>query len=143
MSTMSSRMEHHPDIQALQAATERAAWTPTAQGVEALSILAGLFLAASPWIVGFQDVRTIAVNNLITGVAFALLAFVGRSAFERTHGMSWAGFGIGVWTIIAPWVVAGHVDIARVIWTNTWTGGVAAALALAMSVVGASRAARR
>ena len=131
-------IDQHPDIMALRARSERATSTPVAQAVEGLSLLAGLYLAASPWIVGFSGLTTLTVNNLIAGIAFTLLAIGFGSAYERTHGMSWAALGVGVWTIIAPWVVAGSVDTTSTIVSNCVVGGVAAFLALCTAVMGVS-----
>ncbi|MEU0215145.1 SPW repeat protein [Streptomyces sp. NPDC006265] len=141
-SQTSPGIAEHPDILALRARSERAASTPAAQAVEGLSLLTGLYLAASPWIVGFNGLTTLTVNNLIAGIAFTLLAVGFGSAFERTHGMSWAALGVGIWTVIAPWVVAGAVDTTSTVWSNVVTGAVAIVLALATSAVG-SKADRR
>ncbi|MEV8565316.1 SPW repeat protein [Streptomyces sp. NPDC051322] len=132
-------MHQHPDIMALREHSEQAAVNPAAQGVEALSVLSGLYLAASPWIAGFNDFSTLTVNNLITGLALTVLAIGFGSAYERTHGMSWAAAGIGAWTIIAPWAVAGNVDTTSTIVSNVIVGAVALACALTMAGMGAAR----
>ncbi|GAA3379088.1 SPW repeat protein [Streptomyces sannanensis] len=129
-------IEQHPDILALHAHSQIATSRPVAQAVEGLSVLTGLYLAASPWIVGFNGLPSLAVTNLICGVAFALLAAGFGPAYERTHGMSWAAMGIGVWTIIAPWVVAGHAATTRTIASNVTIGAVALCLALATAAMG-------
>ncbi|QKV97319.1 SPW repeat protein [Streptomyces sp. NA02950] len=131
-------METHPDIVALRTRSEQATVTPTGQGIEALSLLTGLYIAASPWIVGFNGLGTLAVNNLITGIAFALLAIGFGSAFERTHGMSWAAAALGVWTIIAPWVVSGPVATAATIASNVVAGALAVACAGTTAATGAA-----
>ncbi|MFF1868258.1 SPW repeat protein [Streptomyces sp. CB03911] len=142
-------MEHHPDIVELREHYERVTSTPAAQGVEALAVLAGLFLAISPWVVGFSGFlgfTTLVVNNLILGLAFALLMGGYGSAYERTHARAWAATAIGVWCMIAPWVVAGNVDVRRTITTNLITGGCMALLGLAaisMASMTASGAAMR
>ncbi|WP_307847153.1 SPW repeat protein [Streptomyces sp. F63] len=132
----SSSIAQHPDIMALQAQSERAVASPTAQAVEALSLLTGLFIAASPWIVGFSGLTALAVTNLIAGLAFVLLARgMGGDAYDRTHGMSWAMAGIGLWTVVAPWVVVGDVSTTRTLTTNIIAGGVAALLAFATAAM--------
>ncbi|AEW92390.1 MULTISPECIES: SPW repeat protein [Streptomycetaceae] len=141
-SRVSPSIEQHPDIVALRAHSEQAAVTPVAQGVEAVSLLAGLYLAASPWIVGFNGFTTLTVNNLITGIALSCLAIFG-SAYERTHGMSWAAAGIGIWTIIAPWVVSGHVATTGTIVSNVITGALVFLCAVAMARMGTVGKARR
>ncbi len=124
-------MEHHPDIVELREHYERITATPTAQGVEALAVLAGLFLAISPWVVGFTNFSTLTVNNLVLGLAFAALMGGYGTAYERTHARAWAATLIGAWCMIAPWVVSGNVDIRRTITTNLITGGIMLLLGLA------------
>lgn len=133
-------IEKHPDLVELRERFERAATRPTVQGAEALGVLTGLYLAASPWIAGFNGYSTLAVNNLITGIGFALLMAGFGSAYQRTHAMTWAAALIGVWTIISPWAVAGSVHTTRTITSNCVTGGVATLLAVTIiGVVSMSR----
>ncbi|WP_319949618.1 SPW repeat protein [Streptomyces halobius] len=125
-------MEQHPDIVELRARYERAAVTPFGQGLEALAIVVGLFLAVSPWVVGFSGLTTLAAANLITGVAYAVLIGGFGPAFERSHARGWAATAIGLWTVIAPWSVAGDVATTRTVISNVITGALALCLALAM-----------
>ncbi|NKZ05251.1 SPW repeat protein [Actinomadura latina] len=118
-------IEQHPDIVEMRARYEAAAETPVAQGVNGVIALTGLYLAASPWIVGFSGLTNLTVNNLIVGVALALLAAGFASAYGRTHTMTWVAPVIGIWTIIAPWVVAGDMSTTSTIWSNVVTGAIA------------------
>ncbi|MFJ8744448.1 SPW repeat protein [Embleya sp. NPDC127516] len=120
----------------LRARSERATSGPVAQVAEALGVLCGVYLAASPWIVGFNNFTTLATANLITGVALAFLMGGFVSAYERTHAMSWAAFCIGAWTIVAPWAVTGAVDTTRTITSNVIVGGVACLMALILALRG-------
>ncbi|MFD6891117.1 SPW repeat protein [Streptomyces sp. NPDC059957] len=99
--------------------------------VEALALLTGVFLAASPWIVGFSGFTTLAVSNLIAGVAYTLFLGGLGNSYERTHSMAWAAVVVGIWTCVAPWVVAGDVAHTRSITSNLITGAIATLLALA------------
>ncbi|NEA23395.1 SPW repeat protein [Actinomadura bangladeshensis] len=74
-------IEQLPDIVEMRARYEAAAEAPVAQGVTGVIALTGLYLAASPWIVGFGG-RTNLTVNLIMGVALALLA----AGFASRHG---------------------------------------------------------
>ncbi|MCD0481139.1 SPW repeat protein [Streptacidiphilus sp. ASG 303] len=132
-------MEHHPDIMEMRARYEQAASTPRAQGIEALGLVTGLYLALSPWITGFNGLTTLTVCNLVAGIAYALLMCGFGPAFERTHGMAWGAALIGVWTIISPWVVSGNVDTTKTIVNNVVTGAVALLLALASGVLAGGR----
>ncbi|MEU6222901.1 SPW repeat protein [Streptomyces sp. NPDC047042] len=129
-------MESHPDIMEMRerhARAERAVTTQQGQAVEAMALITGLYLAASPWIAGFDGFNTLAMNNLITGIAFAVLLGGFGHAYGRTHARAWACAMLGLWTIVAPWVVAGNVDTTRTVVNNIIVGIVALLLALATS----------
>ncbi|WP_386348544.1 SPW repeat protein [Streptomyces xiangluensis] len=140
-------METRPDLVDMRqrhALAEHAATTPRAQAIETLALLAGLYLAASPWIAGFPGgiFSRLAITNLITGIGYALLMSGFGRAYDRTHSMAWAACALGAWTIIAPWVVAGNVDTTRTVVNNVITGAIALLLALAASA-GARKRTRR
>ncbi|MGW0563892.1 SPW repeat protein [Streptomyces sp. NPDC003016] len=133
--TTHTSIEQHPDLAEMRSRFERATSTPRAQAIETLALLTGLYLAASPWIAGFNGLTTLAVCNLITGVAYAVCLGGFGSAYERTHAMAWAACAIGVWTIVSPWVVAGNVDTTRSVVSNVIVGCVALLLGLAMTAM--------
>ncbi|MGW0424903.1 SPW repeat protein, partial [Streptomyces sp. NPDC003015] len=139
-----SSMETHPDMLDMRRRhemAEHATTTPRAQAVETLAFLTGVYLAASPWIAGFNGLSTLAVNNLIVGIAYALLLSGGFGrAYERTHSMAWAACALGLWTIVAPWVVAGDVSTTRSEVSNIIVGAIGLLLGLAASAL-AGRAA--
>ncbi len=148
MASPTQRMETHPDIVAMRMPYERAAESRVAQITEGLALLAGVYLAISPWVVGFTALTTITVNNLVTGIAVALLALGFASAFGRTHGLTWVLPLVGIWTIISPWVVSGEVNTVAVVTNNVIIGAVILLLGLAtmafgMRREGARRAAER
>ena len=142
MAMHSTRIDEHPDLLALRAGSERAVTRPAAQVVECLSLLTGLYLAISPWVTGFDGFRSLTVNNLVTGIALAVFALGFGAAYERTHGMSWTALLLGVWTIVAPWVVSGHPFTRRAEVSNVITGAVAIALALMTMAIGSMRSTR-
>lgn len=134
--TQTTPLESHPDIMEMRerhARAERAASTQQGQAVEALALITGLYLAASPWIAGFNGFSTLTVNNLITGIAYAFLLSGFGHAYERTHARAWAAAMLAAWTIVAPWVVAGNVDTTRTVVNNIIVGVIGLLLALAAS----------
>ncbi|MFJ8728552.1 SPW repeat protein [Streptomyces bauhiniae] len=142
---MHTTMESHPDVLEMRerfVLAERAAATQRGQAIEAMALITGLYMAASPWIAGFNGFTTLAVNNLIAGIAYALLMSGFGHAYERTHARAWAAALIGVWMIIAPWVVAGNVATTRTIISNIVVGAVGLILALVAGVA-ASKTDRR
>jgi hypothetical protein len=127
-------LERHPDILEMRDRYERASCTPVAQAVDGLSMLSGLYLAISPWVVGFQSLTRLSISNLVTGLALAALALGLASAYGRTHGLSWIPPLIGLWTIIAPWVMGSATRAS--IWNNVITGAVILLLGLGAMAVG-------
>lgn len=140
--TTHSNIEHHPDLAEMRTRFERVTSIPAAQAVEALALITGLYLAASPWIAGFSILGPLAVNNLIAGLAFCLCMGGLGSAYERTHAMAWTAVAIGAWTIVAPWAIAGPMDVTRSIVSNVITGAVALCLGLAMMAMAGDRRTR-
>ncbi|MEU7068199.1 SPW repeat protein [Streptomyces sp. NPDC046161] len=133
--TTHSSIEHHPDLAEMRTRFEQVTSTPRAQAVEALALITGLYIAASPWIAGFSVLSALAVNNLIAGLAYCLCMGGLGTAYERTHAMAWTAVGIAVWTIVAPWVIAGNVDTTRTVVSNVIAGAVGTLLALAMAAM--------
>lgn len=106
MSTPSAPIEEHPDVARMRVRYEQIAESPMSQVADGLAVLSGLYLATSAWVVGFTDQFALAITNVFVGFSLALLAMGFASAFGRTHGIAWIAPLLGVWTIVAPWVVA-------------------------------------
>lgn len=129
-------MAEHPDLVALRARYEEASNTTMAQFVDGLTFLAGLYMAISPWVVGFANAGALAVNNLIVGAAFAVLAVGFASAYGRTHGIAWVTPVIGVWMILAPWLVAATTTTTPMVLNNVIIGAVGVVLGIGTMGVG-------
>lgn len=126
-------VEAHPDLAELRERYERAAAKPVTGVVDGLAMLCGLYLALSPWILGltrFHGTNDLRVNNLIIGLTVAGLAMGLASALGRTHGVAWAAPLLGVWTIIAPWVVSGPAPKGGTIISNVIIGALIFVLGL-------------
>ena len=124
-------MRSHPGWAQPPDERESIAQPPALRAVNGLTFLAGLYLAISPWVVGFNVISTLLVNNLIVGAALAMLALRFSSVGRRAIGVAGAVPVIGAWTIIAPWVVSGNVATTESIWSNVVTGAIAALIGLA------------
>ncbi|WP_214411663.1 SPW repeat protein [Sphaerisporangium fuscum] len=132
--TRPTGLEAHPDIVEMRAKYERAGSSMVAQVIDGLTLLAGLYLAISPWVVGFNGLSRLSVSNLVTGLALAALALGFASAYGRTYGLTWIAPILGVWTIISPWVIRSHTTGS--IWNNVITGIVILLLGLGAMAVG-------
>jgi len=101
-------MAHHPDIVALRDRYDRAAGTPRAQVAEGLMFLGGGYAAISPWVIGFSGSTTsLAINDLITGVAIMVMTLVCANSAGRMYGMAWVAPLMGVWLIVSTWLMHG------------------------------------
>ncbi|GAA0716410.1 SPW repeat protein [Dactylosporangium roseum] len=136
-------IQERPDVAALRARYDQAAETPTSQSVDGLMFLSGVFLAVSPWVVGFRSAeRDLAINNLIIGIVVALLAASYATVYGRTHGLSWAPVLLGLWTIVAPWVIQGSDVAGGTVATNVITGVLITACGLGTMRMGRAVASR-
>ena len=133
-------MARHPDLIELRRRYDAASASPIAEGAAGLAFLGAVFLAASPWIVGFNALTAITVSNLITGGAVAVLVIALTAAYGRMHGLTFVVPAIGLWTLVAPWAIFGAMDTTRTIWSNAVAGGAIVVLGLVMMAVGFLRA---
>lgn len=115
----------HPDVPEMRERYARILNGPRTVTTDGMIMLAGAYLAISPWVVHFNALSTnLAVTNLVLGLTVAALGFGLALAPERMHRLSWTCIPIGVFAIIAPWVVTiGHTATHPMIWSNVFTGG--------------------
>jgi hypothetical protein len=133
-------IDQHPDIAELRARYDQVAETSTAKSVDGLTALSGLFLAASAWIIGFRPIEhDLAINNVFCGIAVALLGVGFATTYGRTHGLAWVPVVIGIWTILAPWVIQGRQVAGGTVATNVITGILITVLGLTTMGMGVRR----
>ena len=130
MSTVHSSIDHHPDLLALRERYARVAESMSAHFTFGLALLTGLYVAASPWIVGFSATRSLGTSDLIVGIAVAFLAYGCATALDRAHGMTWTLAVLGVWVIVSPWILQGFTPTAGMIWSNVVAGALLTFLGL-------------
>ncbi|MGP9022477.1 SPW repeat protein [Streptomyces sp. BR1] len=98
--------------------------------VEELVILAGIYAAISGWTVHFSAaLPTLALTNLIVGIALAVVGLCMSIAPERSQDLNFVALLMGAWLIVAPWVVARHPGTGAAL-SNVITGAVTCLLAL-------------
>jgi hypothetical protein len=133
-----SDLSSHPDAAEMRARYARVEAGRGEVAVDGLVVLAGLYCAISPWVVHFSGARPdLLINNLIMGLAVAVIGIGMSMAPERMRGMSLAAAGIGVWMIISPWVVTRFPDNGM-IWNNVVIGAVICLLGLGAAVAARS-----
>lgn len=69
----------------------------------------------------------------------ALLALGFASAYGRTHSIAWVTRVIGVWTIVAPWLVSGPTADSSAVASTVITGALAVLFGLGMLTMGMRR----
>ncbi|MFS4094632.1 SPW repeat protein [Streptomyces sp. AF1A] len=132
----------HPDVSEMRERYARMLGGRDVALVDGPVFLLGLYCAASPWILHFNTSQpALMVHNLIMGIAIGLLALGFTRAPERMYGLSWAMCALGVWMIIAPWIVGTHPD-AGIIASNAVIGGLAIVLGLVCAGTAARNAPR-
>ncbi|WP_369387301.1 SPW repeat protein [Streptomyces sp. CG1] len=140
MSDVSHRgdLSTHPDVSEMRERYARMLGGRDVALVDGPVFLLGLYCAASPWIVHYTTSQpALVAHNLIMGIAIGLLALGFTRAPERMYGLSGAMCAMGIWLIIAPWIVGSGPDRGVII-NNIVIG----ALALVLGLVCAGTAAR-
>ncbi|WBO68150.1 SPW repeat protein [Streptomyces camelliae] len=123
-------MTTHPDVSEMRARYARMLGGRDVALVDGPVFLLGLYCAASPWIVHYTASQpALMTHNLIMGIAIGLLALGFTRAPERMYGLSWAMCAMGVWLIIAPWIVGSGPDKGVII-NNVVIGALALLLGL-------------
>ncbi|MEV7422458.1 MULTISPECIES: SPW repeat protein [unclassified Streptomyces] len=140
-------LSSHPDVPEMRERYAR--MVGGGRGLTAMAgpvFLVGLFCALSPWIIHFTSSQpALATHNLIMGVALAVLALGLSFAPGRMTGLSPAICAMGIWMIVAPWIVGSGPD-KGIIWTNAVIGGLTFLLGLAcagMAMRNSRRSVRR
>ncbi|GHI09939.1 hypothetical protein AQI88_15525 [Streptomyces cellostaticus] len=123
-------MATHPDVSEMRARYARMLGGRDVALVDGPVFLLGLYCSASPWILHYTTSQpALVTHNLIVGIAIGLLALGFTTAPARMYGLSWAMCAMGVWMIIAPWVVGSSPDTG-VILNNIIIGALAIVLGL-------------
>ena len=141
VSGRSGDLAGHPDVTEMRDRYERVLRGRDVVLVDGPVLLAGLYCAISPWVVHFAGANTdLTVNNLIVGIAVAVLGFGLTQTPSRMYGLSHALAIAGIWLIISPWVVTRFPDTGM-IWNNVVIGAVTFLLGLgaAATLVRANR----
>ncbi|MFI1566587.1 SPW repeat protein [Streptomyces sp. NPDC020490] len=131
-------MAGHPDVTEMRARYARVLGGRDVALVDGPVFLLGLYCAVSPWILHYTTSQpALMTHNLVVGIAIGLLGLGFTAAPEHMYGLSWAMSALGIWMIIAPWIVGTGPD-AGIIWNNVVIG----ALAVILGLVCAGTAAR-
>ncbi|MFI6035889.1 SPW repeat protein [Streptomyces sp. NPDC051315] len=123
-------MSTHPDVPEMRSRYDRVLGGRDVALVDGPVFLLGLYCAVSPWILHYTAGQpALVVHNLVVGIALGVLALGFTAAPARMYGLSWAMCALGIWMIIAPWVVGDSPD-AGVVVNNVVIGAFALLLGL-------------
>jgi hypothetical protein len=126
----------HPDLVEMRERFERVSTTGQAVAIDGLVLLAGTWLAISPWVIGFNATAPrVTVNNLILGLAVAVLGLGLTMTPARMYRLSWAMVALGVWEVISQWVIQRSASSVGIVVNNVVTGGITALLGLGAVVL--------
>jgi len=129
-------MADHPDLMEMRERYERASASGPAVITDGLVLLAGLWLAISPWVIHFNATAPdVTLNNLILGVAVAVVALGLTLMPAKMVRLSWATAAIGAWVVISQWVIQQSGAGLGVWLNNVITGGVIALLGIAAAAI--------
>jgi SPW repeat len=141
ISRHSSGMTGHPDAAEMRERYARLIEGRRVEMMEGLVMLTGLYAAISPWVVHFHTTnRSLSVNNLVLGLAIAMVGLGLAMLPERAMGLSWMLIPVGAWLIISPWVVSpGHSPSGGTIWNNVVIGAITCVLGAITAAMAAMR----
>lgn len=94
---------------------------------DAVNLVVGLWLLASPVVLGFSAEARPAWNSAILGAAIALVAL--HAFFEVLAWQEWANAAFGAWLIASPWVL-GFAGMQAVMLSTVIAGAVVFAMAI-------------
>jgi|SRR5579871_3966374 uncharacterized membrane protein HdeD (DUF308 family) len=94
--------------------------------VDIVSLLLGVWLFLSPWILGFASETAAGWNAWLSGIVVAGLAIAALAAFAEW--VEWINLAIGIWVVVSPWLVGFSANTTAA-WVHYVVGVVVAALA--------------
>ncbi|MCW8193923.1 SPW repeat protein [Proteobacteria bacterium 005FR1] len=77
---------------------------PTVKLASGLNILLGIWLIAAPWVLGYSGEPAM-WNESLVGIAVIVVAAIKLASPIRLAKISWVNVALGVWLIIAPFVL--------------------------------------
>ena len=94
---------------------------------DGVNVVLGLWLIASPWVLGYAAMTAPAWNAYVVGVIIAVAALAALFAFHVWE--EWVSVAFGTWLVISPWLL-GFAGFSTALWNQIVVGVIVAALAL-------------
>lgn len=95
-----------------------------------INVIAGVWLIIAPFVLGYAALEAILWNDVIIGAAVAAFALFRTSQPNQFESLSWINFVLGIWLIIAPFII-GHsaLGAGEALWNDIIIGVIIVALA--------------
>src|SRR5437879_2535061 len=91
-----------------------------------LNLALAALLFVSPWVLGFPAETAAAWTAWVTGIVIGILAVAAIVQFAEWE--EWANLVLGLWLVVAPWIV-GFTTVIMARWTHVVLGILVAAIA--------------
>ncbi len=105
--------------------------TPARQqnvGASGLNILLGIWLIIAPFVLGYARLEAAQTNDIIVGILVAIIATIRSFGAFTQPGWSWMNVFLGIWLIIAPFVL-GYSNVSTPLWNDIILGILIAVMA--------------
>lgn len=103
---------------------------------DSLNLLLGLWIVASPWVLGFTTVHYAAGIAVIIGLVIAVFAAWTLAVYA--HWEEWVNVVLGILLIVTPWLfgfaTVGSTPGAEAAFTATWNFIIAGALVAGLAI---------
>ena len=90
------------------------------QVLSGINIVLGAWLIIAPFVLGYQTMVAL-WNNIIVGAIVLILAWIRAANPNSMPGLSWINVILGVWLIIAPFVL-GYASTTGIRWNDIVVG---------------------
>lgn len=114
-------------------ATDNQAARNTVRWTSGINIIAGIWLVLAPFMLSYSDITGAVWNDVLVGAVVAILAWIRVGRPLLNQGVGWTNLVLGVWLIVAPFVI-GYAATNAALWNDVIIGIVVAVLA-AMSAI--------
>jgi hypothetical protein len=89
---------------------------------DGVNFLLGVWLIASPWVLGFTGVKYASANAAVLGVVAAVMALWALIAFQEWE--EWVTVALGLWIVATPWLfgfaATAFADATQGAFVATW-----------------------
>ncbi len=97
-------------------------------GISGWNVALGVWVLISPFVMGYRQNTNFLWNNVIIGIAIALIALLRNMATGPRAVYSWLNVVLGIWLIISPFALR-FTGNALALWNNIIVGIIVTAIA--------------